>query len=437
MSGDRQGRQALLLLGAIGAFGLTITASQGLSFLLIAAGSTLGVASLTGGGREGSARRFDLLALAITALFGILSFVGPIHDVIGNPPRWAFASTGTLWIGFAVIAHGFARNVAVRRNVFVAALVVTAGIGGLHILSASGTGLDVWLLHESAAEAIRSGASPYSASVAVPSGAPVGPPFIVGYPYPPLTAIVYSLGAWLGDPRWISLASWLVTLALIGRGSLAGSGPTAPLKVMLVAASVPGWPLVLTRAWTEPLSLALLAGAAAAWASPRGWGVLIGIYLGSKQYLLAVAPLLFTAPLEWRARRIGWAAAGLAVVFVPLALWDTSEFVQAAIRFHLDVPARTDGTSLVGLMSLLGVSWSPPTWLMVAGVIVVAWVAGRRAAHHAGWLTASALVLVATFLLSSQAFPNYWFLVMGILALAAAATESNEPDLVTAPPPPA
>lgn len=426
---DRIG-PAPLALSALAAFGLSTVVSRGPTIVLVLL-ATLALGLSIAKSRSEVEVEPDLgrWVFGITALFGILSIVGPAHDVIGSPPGWAFPLAGLVWIGLGLIWLVSRSSTNTRRTIYVACLLATAFLGAVHVISAEGVGFDVLLLHEAAADAIADGLSPYSAAVTAPNGAPVGDPFIVGYPYPPLTALSYSVGEWTtGDPRWTSLVGWLVVLAVLGARSWRDDGSDAPLGTMLVAAAIPGWPLVLTAGWTESLSLALLAIAVALWSRPRLSGGISGLFLGSKQYLLAGAPLYLTNRQDARWTRALWAGAGMVLAFLPVLVWGVPDFIDAAIRFHLEAPARPDGSSLAGLLDMMSVEWSPPVWIMGVVVISLAIVLGRLVDDLPTWLAALGVILSAALFLSSQAFTNYWFLMAGIAALTTSAVTMRRED---------
>jgi hypothetical protein len=281
----------------------------------------------------------------------------------------------------------------------------------------------VFFFHEEAAEAIADGLSPYSDAVTVPNGAPEGDPYIVGYPYPPVTLVPYAVGSWLGDSRWTSLAAWLATLAMIGAASLRRDGTSIPLGVMVAAAAIPGWPLILTSAWTEPLSLTIVGLAIVTWSRPWFSGLMSGLFVGSKQYLVAGSPLLVFNEIPAKWKRATAAAIGLVIAFAPILYWGLSDFIDAAVRFHLEAPARRDGSSVVGLLAGFGIDWAPPPWLMALAVVIVVAALARQVDSATRWIAAVGVTLTVTLFLSGQAFANYWFLIAGMAALGAVSVD--------------
>lgn len=425
-----------LVLVALGAFGSSTILAQPAAIAAILIGIfVLGMAVTTKSRDDmdlgGIERR---LIFGLIFVFSILLIAAPQNGVYGSAPSWLLPAQGAVWLilGGSWMVTG--SKVSGRRAVFVLVLLATSVAGAVHLANVADFGLDVYWLHEGAADAIASGSSPYSDEVTVPNGAPDGDAYIVGYPYPPVTALAYSIGSWLGDARWTSLAAWLVTLSIVGARSLRRTASDLPLGVMVAAAAMPGWPLVLTAAWSEPLSLCLLGLAVLWWASPRLFGTGIGFFFGSKQYLVASAPLLmFTQRVGRRWARVTWALVASTLSFLPVLLWGLPEFVEAAIRFHLEAPPRADGSSVIGLLSALGVAetWTPPVWLVGSAAILTAAVAGRSVSGVSTWLNAVAAVLAIAVFLSAQGLANYWFLIAGVLALAAG-TSASRASLVPA-----
>jgi len=417
-----------LVLIALGAFGSSTILAQPVAIAAILLGIVALITAIVTGkrldaGPKGSDKR---TIFGLIVIFSILLIAGPTHEVYGSAPSWLLPAEGAAWLilGFSWLVT---RSVTARRVVFVLVLSATGVFGIIHLANVADFGLDVFWLHESAADAIASGSSPYSDAVTVPNGAPEGDSFIVGYPYPPVTALSYSIGSWLGDARWTSLVAWLITLAIVGAKSLSGVRSELPLGVMLASAAIPGWPLVLTSAWSEPLSLALLSIATLLWSKPRLFGMGAGLFFGSKQYLLASAPLMLTSKVSQRWARAMWASIALTISFLPILIWGIPDFIEAAIEFHLEAPLRTDGSSLIGLLSALGAerTWTPPLWLVGAVALVLAVVLGRNVTSPIRWLTALAAILATAAFLSSQALSNYWFLIAGISALTAGMRSST------------
>ena len=285
-----------------------------------------------------------------------------------------------------------------------------------------------------AADALANGLNPYTEAVEVANGAPNAEPgdVITGYVYPPVTAIFYALGQWtLSDPRYTSLFAWILVLTLVGL-TVVKERRLQNLYLMLLLAALPGWPLVLRAAWTEPLSLAFLAMAFFLWRRPVASGIGLGLALASKQYFVVSAPLaLLHRDQGWR-KRITLAAIVIAVTVGVALVWDTAAFWSSAIEFHTTTEARTDGSNIVGLLAAFNISWAPPTVVTLGAGLAAASIAGRVSRSRRSFVLAMGLTLAVSFLVSSQAFANYWFLIFGLGVLGLAASpigqdSTNEP----------
>lgn len=424
------GQRRLLLLGAVIFFGLAVRGGVLANMLAVVAG--VGALTMARIRRRRSRDSFvsspaswEVVLLTAVVLFGALGVSGWSGPAIGPSSSLLERLPGAIWIVLGVTLYVMRDRVGPRRAVIaVCALTVafTLVFGVTHLRSAEGVGLDVLFLHQEAAQAMSNGLNPYTDAVAVPNRAPTADPDaeIVGYVYPPVTGVGYSLGQWaLGDPRYTSIASWVGVLAILGVWAVRSPMSHLAYLVILLAA-LPGWPLVLRAAWTEPLSLLLLAVSAAAWRREVRSGVWLGVALASKQYFLVAAPLLLPFGDRNRARR-ALAAVSVIVLTVGAALlWDAAAFWRAAVEFHATTPPRVDSSNLVGLLGWFGVVWNPPAILPIGVGLAVAALVSRRSRDVTDTFVALALALAASFLVSSQAFANYWLLVMGLCLLGLA-----------------
>jgi hypothetical protein len=351
------------------------------------------------------------LATAVVAVALIAALIpDPLNAASWN---WLAAVVPFLAIACAAgVISGWTRR---RVNVAGAVVVAAGALTGILLIVAVGdAGIDVVQLHRAAAVALARGDNPYGASVAVPNGSPGAPPgsMIVGYPYPPVTAAVYASSASAtGDPRWASLASWIVTavcaLALF-RERRRGAGSALPF---LLLAAIPGATMMLQTGWTEMLSAALIAIAALTWNRPVVSGLALGAALGSKQYFVVALPLIALYRDDGWQRR---AAAALALAAVPVLAafaWGVDDAWRSLILFHAQTIPRADSSNLAGLLGVLSLHWSPPLWLGLSVSLALVAVLARRTTESAGFWRAMAAGLAAFFLLSSQAMPNYWYLV--------------------------
>ncbi len=101
--------------------------------------------------------------------------------------------------------------------------------------------------------------------------------------------------------------------------------------------------------------------------------------------------------------------------------------------FHTASAARSDGSNALFAFSPLPI----PAGLLVVPTLgaglMVASVAGRFSKSRGSFVLAMGLSLAMSFLVSSQAFANYWFLIfgLGMLGLAASPTEHGPTSELT------
>jgi len=424
---------ALYLLVAVVFFGLAVKGGVVSNVVAVLAGITILTMVVTGRlparNEEGATRLETALAGAVL-VFAVLGVTGYGSSI--GPSSGLERLPGVVWAGLVVLLFMSRQRGGGRRRVVVLVALLTIAftvLFGINAVESAREGYDVLFLHQEAADALAAGLNPYTDAVTFPNGAPTAEPGdqIVGYVYPPITAVAYAIGEWtFDDPRYTSLASWVGLLSLLSVWGV--RQPTSHLPyLLLLLASLPGWPLVLRAAWTEPLSLLLLAGAAAVWRRGGASGFWLGIGLASKQYFAVAAPFLFFYRDRVWSRRALVAAIVTGLGVGVGILWGPEAFWSAAIEFHASTPPRLDSSNLVGLLGIFGLSWSPPVILPLAFGLGVAALASMRSRDVSSAFCALALALAASFFLSSQAFANYWFLVMGLclLALATLGEESE------------
>lgn len=308
-------------------------------------------------------------------------------------------------------------------------------------------GIDVWRLQQAGATALRDGHDPYA--VAYPN--PYGPAttilapevlspdrrFIVAFPYTPLTAVLGVPAAALGDVRWTYLLATAAAAVLVHL--LGGRSQTAELAASFLLLQ-PRTLMVMEVSWTEPLVLASVAGVAllasraarerrgaslARGAAPGGaaaLGIAAGLALASKQYVpLLLVPFWPVVPVTVRGRALAIAAAVAAAIYLPFVLWDPAALWRGVVGFQLAQPFRPDALSWAAAV----VSWGGPqlpTWpsFVLAGGAAVA--GALRARSTATALVAAALAFLLLVVTNKQAFANYYWLSVGLLCAAVAAS---------------
>ncbi len=300
------------------------------------------------------------------------------------------------------------------------ALVVVV-CGASVLKSSPDPGIDVWTIQMRGAEALLRGENPY-VTVTVPDTDPEAT-FSVPYVYPPtaLYAGVLSLLAF-GDVRGLPIVWILVTGAALR--SITKRDELAPTIVKdapaLLVWLTPLLYLVIERAWLDPLQLALIACGVAAFVAERETtaAVLLGVASSSKQSMFWLVPLaalsLGLRPRQWVVFVV---AAGLPVL--PFVIWNLGALKYANFDFMTSLAPRSDALAVaVFVQRTFGATFPHSiAFVLAAGIVAVAC---ARLRGPAGFSLAVALCYLAFFVFNRWAFANYYFLVTGLSALAAA-----------------
>ena len=250
-----------------------------------------------------------------------------------------------------------------------------------------------------------------------------------GFPYPPLSLLMAVPGyALAGDYRYAAAFAGAITGLLL---AFARPGAIAAGIAALFMLS-PLTLRVIYNGWTEPFVGALLA--AVVWAAirrPRLTPVLLGLLVAAKQYVL---PVLLPAVvlLSLVRRSVGAipmilvAAAVAGATILPFLLWNPGEFIHSVVLLQAYQPFRADSVGIAGAIARMG-GWEIPAWTAFGGSAIALALATKMAPRTpAGFAGATALFFLVFFLLSKQAFMNYYYVVFVALAcsVAAAATAS-------------
>ena len=300
------------------------------------------------------------------------------------------------------------------------------------LLRSSPAHIDVEIYLREGSDALLHGHNPYA--ITIPNIYPpqvaeqlYGPGMVIngrvawGFPYLPLALLVAIPGHLLGDVRYSQLIAMVVTaLALFALAS----DRLGRVAAILGVASVSAIP-ILTGAWTEPTSVALLACLVLALKRRRHLiaALFLGLLLVSKQYFVVVIPIVWLIR-QWLTRRIILIGLGLAAaVTLPLFIVDPATFWKCITGIQT-AALRPDSLSLL-VSSVQTFGWPPP-WTygvlpLLAGGLTALILALRAPRTPAAFAGAVGLTLLVTILLSRQAFTNYYFMVRGALLIAAVA----------------
>ncbi len=329
---------------------------------------------------------------------------------------------------------------------FAAFGAVTLAMGIAIIRISPAPGIDVWDLQMHGARALLHGENPY-VTVTVPDTTPIHPYPYVPYVYAPGTLYAGAIGLIVGgDVRYAALIALLVTgasLRTVARKPSGGPGLAVPSLVedapALFVWLMPPLAFIIELSWTEPVQLMLvcLAVVAAVRARLLLSAATFGLAVASKQSMFWLIPLAGFA-LGFRAR--DWIAmlAAFALGVAPFALADLGALKHNTLDFLLALVARNDALCVAPwYKSTFGrvfpTAISPVAAAAVVGATTLrAWSLDPRrsspgAERVALFGRAVALTYLAFFFFAKWAFANYYFLISGLSALAAATSLRVQP----------
>ena len=374
-----------------------------------------------------------LLLFGVTAQFAVL-LVFPIGLYLQAASAYSPWYTGgvALAMGWCLWVLTGRRRSSIPRLVPVFA--VHFALGAWVIANSPNPLIDVWHFQQEGVDALLSGMNPYRPIYQDVYGGTspyYGPGIIedgrltVGLPYPPLSLLLAVPGKVLaGDHRYAQLiATELAALCIV----LIAPGRVA-FGASVLLLFMPRTHLVIERGWTEPFGVMLLAGVVlAATRAPRFTGVAVGALIAVKQYLLLGLPLaIWLLRRAWPDRwRLGLTALGVAaIITIPFVVWGPAEFWRSTVEFLALQPFRPDSLTFLALLPVdlssvrTLVGFVP---LVLAGIVVVF----RTDATPAMYAGSLAFLLLVFFAFGKQGALNYYFLVIGCLAVAVAASSTR------------
>lgn len=349
------------------------------------------------------------LALAMVAL----RFVATIGDAAGS---FTLLISVPAAIGVGMIAWRTGDLTARLRWLSALTLMATVmAIGYTWIVGVERPQIDVLELHVAASEILERGGNPYAEARVSDTHPDAAPGDVIdGYPYPPSTMMAYATADWLfGDPRWASVVAVAAAVVLLAQpwARVSSDRAAAMLGVALLIVLMPDLGPIFRNGWTEPIAVPFVVAAGLLWQRrPLLAAALLGLAFGTKQYWIIAAPVVVLwADRRWQRASISGmvAAASMLPAFVlaPGATW------RSLVTDVLALAPRTDS------IGLAGIGWSVPLVLLLPACTGVAfWMTRRQSPCH--FVLALAATLAVAFLLGSQAFINYWFLIAAMAAAA-------------------
>jgi hypothetical protein len=376
-----------------------------------------------------------LVALVIMKRSGILTKINPssniilvagavalIYDLLIQ--RMSFIDQSLAFVihlgGGLVLLVVWLCNRWKRAGVSVAAILIfSAIVGAYSIKQIPEPRIDVWRAHAGAAELLSTGGNPY-ADLDLPQDLSDPSSKRWQYFYPPVTLAWFS--GWtlvLGDPRWASLIAWLAALAIGGWILMRIPQPAWGVTLLAVTAVQPGWFMLLTGSFTEPLLMLLVVGFVALRGGHPTWGaVVLGLGLGAKQHLLLAVPAVLIGWSSYDRRR--GTIAGLTAIgaFALGGVFGPAQFLSATVvDLAVAAPVNAQSVTLTGLLAAFGIAIAIPDLLSIA-LSVVAGLITIRVPLRPTWQLRATAASVASFLaLGDFAIWSHWTLVAVLLTI--------------------
>jgi hypothetical protein len=432
-----------LLAGSALALGQALQINNGflhpIAFVWLVAALALaisGVMTARGSSRTDSlARRilpYVLLGGSIVQCGQLLAAPPLMYANIGrgvlNPTLSAFT------IALALLACVACFTPERRRTIRIAAfsifVVLHAGLGVWAIRAVPQPDIDVIVVQQKAIDKLAVGRSPYSLTFRdiyrgggqfYAEGMSSGTHVQFGLPYPPLTLAFIAPADWLfGDLRFAQIAA-LSAAALL----MASLGWTR--HAILGAALLLTTPRVLfqvEQGWTEPFAIFLIAlTAALIWRQSPNLPAALGLTMAIKQYLAGALLMLPLLPLRRampRRRTAAIAIGTAAAVTLPFAVWDPRGFMNSVVLLQFREPFRQDSLSVLAWLAGHGINLPTIATTAVAAALAAIAAIVKLPRSTGGFAAGVMLLTFVLFAFGKKAFCNYYFFVLGAMAVAIA-----------------
>lgn len=344
---------------------------------------------------------------------------------LGQSARWG------LWA--MVLTYGLALEQPEPRwlrNVRFTVIAGMVGVLGAAMISASPEPIiDVWTVQQKGAEIFVGGGNPFQDVHLKDTGPRTAED--VPYVYPPLHLYVSSV-VWklLGDVRFGAvLALILLGFAARALGRKVREGEPLPAVIedapALFVWCTPMLPFIIEQGWIDPLQVCWCSALFLAWGRPWLMSLLAGLVLGAKQTMMfLVAPVGLSARLKVQ----HWVLVGVVglIPLLPWLIWDFHAYKHANFDFLSALPVRDDALTVV--------TWAQRRlhlhipyvigFIGAFGAIGLAAWRGKQPIGSAAITALTAMTLLFTF--NKWAFANYYFTLLSLAAIAAAASLSSD-----------
>jgi len=390
-----------------------------------AAACALGASPFPGGISE---RRVGTLTLCLAVASTLAAFLRQPGDFVSGSRAayFALSSCALALVATYALEIGTGTELSLGRLARIrpyAMLAVAFALGAWMIHASPSPRIDVWPIHQQAAQALVSGRSPYSPGVIEANDSSHQGIVVRSYGYPPMNAVLTAVAyAATGETRWATLAAIVLGGYLLWLTARRGRRPGEPWPDLLLACFLfhPRGLFVVEQAWGDPLALPFLAGFALAAASGRRRlaAVLLGLLCSVKQHFAIYGVVLVLVP------GIGVSGAVLALAtavatYVPFALASPRGLWTGLVELHTKGSFRADSLSLTAIIADAG--FILPGWVGIVSTLAFLAAFLPRVPRKLGpLLLASAVSFLVFYVLGRQAFCNYYYVVCQTLLIAAA-----------------
>jgi hypothetical protein len=350
-----------------------------------------------------------------------------IRRGVDDPTLFAITIALALLACFAIIPERLRRIRIATFSIFV---VLHAALGIWAIRTVPHPDIDVVVVQQKAIDKLAVGRSPYSLTFRdiyrsnpefYAEGMSSGTRVQFGLPYPPLTLAFIAPADWLfGDLRFaqiIALSAAALLIASLGWTPHAMLGGAVLLTTPRVL-------FQLEQGWTEPFAIFLVALATALiWRRSANFPVALGLSMAIKQYLAVAVLMMPIVPLprgmpRLRAARIAIGTG--AAVTLPFALWDPGGFINSVVLLQFREPFRQESLSVLAWLAGHEIYLPTIATTAVAGTLAAAAAIVMLPRSAGGFAAGMMLIAFALFAFGKKAFCNYYFFVLGAMALAIA-----------------
>jgi hypothetical protein len=369
-----------------------------------------------------SSEQAALAAGCWVALCGLMWTVGrPLLYAEPNAASMAIRCCSIAIIVFGLLAIVYRKRKPAATLIFTACWALALVVVALVLPASPKPKIDVFVNSTAAVDHLLDGRNPYSQIYEdIYKGRYDNPIAILYWP-----AILYVEGFarfTVHDIRGISVLGLFLSV-LVGARVAKLAGVSDPLRAALVTAWIvfPVGPFVVEQAWNDPVLIA--AFAVLAWAlltrNVAVFAFAIGAAFALKQYaiwgvVLAIVYASRTLGFKATALSVLGAAALFVATIVPFIIWDARELFYNTVWVPAHQSMRTDALSFLPILhGMIADPW-PAIINGAAGLgalaVGVSWILRSPSPRLSDWTSGLVFTYGLFFLLSKQAFCNYYYL---------------------------